>query len=608
MQIEDYLYGRKLHLPLLRTKPESMKAEEWALLDRQVLGVIRLTLSRSVAHNVVKEKTIADLMKAFSGMYEKPSANNKVHLMKKLFNLKMVENASVAQHLNEFNTFTNQLSSIEIDFGDEICALIVLASLPNSSEAMRMAEEKLNLRCCGSGKRPISLPNGSVWLLEKVRHIPDLRSNLISIGQLDDERHALLFVGGTWKVTKGARVLARGKKTGTLYMTSCLRDTIAVVDASTDTSLWHHRLGHMSEKGMKMLLLKGKLPELKSINFDMCESCISGKQKKMSFLKTGRTPKTEKLELVHTDLWEPSLVASFGGSRYYITFIDDSSRKVWIYFLKNKSDVFETFKKWKVMVETETCLKVKCLRSNNGREYINGRFGEYCAAQGINMDKTIPKTPQQNGVAERMNRTLNERARIYLINRGPLVLMEFRLPKEVWSGKEVDMSTPVAEVRRSSRNIRPPQCYSPILNYLLLTDDGEPKCYDEALQDENSSKWELAMKDEMDSLLGNQTWELTELPIRNKALHNKWVYRIKNEHDGSKRYKARLVVKGFQQNEGIDYIEIFSPVVKMSTIRLVLGMVAAENLHLEQLDVKTTFLHGDLEEDLYMIHPEGFIV
>ena len=139
MQIEDYHYGRKLHLPLLGTKPEAMKAEEWALLDRQVLGVIRLTLSRSVAHNVVKKKAITDLMKALSGMYEKPSTNNKVHLMKKLFNLKMAENASVAQHLNEFNTITNQLSSVEIDFDDEICALIILASLPNNWEAMRMA-------------------------------------------------------------------------------------------------------------------------------------------------------------------------------------------------------------------------------------------------------------------------------------------------------------------------------------------------------------------------------------------------------------------------------------------------------------------------------------
>ena len=82
----------------------------------------------------------------------------------------------------------------------------------------------------------------------------------------------------------------------------------------------------------------------------------------------------------------------------------------------------------------------------------------------------------------------------------------------------------------------------------MLTDNGEPNSYKEALQDENSSKWELAMKDEMDSLLGNQTWDLAELPKGKKALHNKWIYRLKNEHDSSKQYKARLVVKGFEQN------------------------------------------------------------
>ena len=96
---------------------------------------------------------------------------------------------------------------------------------------------------------------------------------------------------------------------------------------------------------MKMLSSKGKLTKLKSVDFDMCESCILGKQKNVSFLKIDKTPKAEKMELVHTDLWRPSPITSLRGSRYYITFIDDSSRKVWVYFLKNKSDVFETFKK-----------------------------------------------------------------------------------------------------------------------------------------------------------------------------------------------------------------------------------------------------------------------
>ena len=86
--------------------------------------------------------------------------------------------------------------------------------------------------------------------------------------------------------------MARGKKAGTLYKTSSPRDTIAVAEASTDTSLLHRRLGHMSEKGMKMLLSKGKLPELKSVDFDLCESCIFGKQKNVT-LETGRTLKAE---------------------------------------------------------------------------------------------------------------------------------------------------------------------------------------------------------------------------------------------------------------------------------------------------------------------------
>ena len=110
MQIEDYLYGEKLHIPLLGKKPNNMKDEEWNLLDRQVLGVIPLTLLRSIVHNVIKEKTTVDLMKTLSSMYKKLSTNNKVHMMKTLFNLKKAQGTLVAQHLNEFNTITNQLS------------------------------------------------------------------------------------------------------------------------------------------------------------------------------------------------------------------------------------------------------------------------------------------------------------------------------------------------------------------------------------------------------------------------------------------------------------------------------------------------------------------
>ena len=99
MQIEDYLHGKKLHLALLGRKPENMDEEEGASLDGQVLGLVRLTLMRKVAYNVIKERSIVGLMTATYDMYEKLSANNKVYLMKNLFNLKMTERMSITQHL-----------------------------------------------------------------------------------------------------------------------------------------------------------------------------------------------------------------------------------------------------------------------------------------------------------------------------------------------------------------------------------------------------------------------------------------------------------------------------------------------------------------------------
>ena len=216
----------------------------------------------------------------------------------------------------------------------------------------------------------------------------------------------------------------------------------------------------MSEKGMKTLLSKGKLSDLKNVDVGLCEDCIFGKQKKVCFIKIGKTPKAERLELVHTDVWGPYPVSSLACSLYYVTFIDDSTRKLWVYFLKKKSEVFDTFRKWKAMVENETGLKIKRVRSDNGGEYRDNRFRELCANNGIKMEKTVPMTPQQNGVAKRMNRTLNERARsmrihaglpkmfwaeavntaAYLINRGPSIHLDGKIPEEVWSGKEVNLS------------------------------------------------------------------------------------------------------------------------------------------------------------------------
>ena len=116
---------------------------------------------------------------------------------------------------------------------------------------------------------------------------------------------------------------------------------------------------------------------------------------------------------------------------------------------------------------------------------------------------------------------------------------------------------------------------------------------------ETRKNWEQGLNEEMDSLIRNQTWDLVEFPIGKRALQNKWVYRLKEEDAGKKQYKARLFVKGFAQKKGINFDEIFPPVVKITSIRTILSLVAVEDLHLEHLDVKTTFLHGDFEEYIY---------
>lgn len=128
--------------------------------------------------------------------------------------------------------------------------------------------------------------------------------------------------------------------------------------------------------------------------------------------------------------------------------------------------------------------------------------------------------------------------------------------------------------------------------------------------DNHKEEWLKSMQEEMKSLHENSTYKLVDLPKGIRALKNKkWVYKLKTEENNSRpRYKARLVVKGFGQKKGIYFEDIFSPVLKMSSIWVMLGLAVSLNLDVEQLDVKIAFLHGDLEEEIYMEQPKGFKV
>jgi hypothetical protein len=181
--------------------------------------------------------------------------------------------------------------------------------------------------------------------------------------------------------------------------------------------------------------------------------------------------------------------------------------------------------------------------------------------------------------------------------------------EEVEEAKE-EPHTPV--LRRSVRDRRQPESYSPPgfhSNFALSITDDDPITVREAVNSEDSKLWKKAMVEEMDSLDKNAAWDIVELPTGRKSVGRKWLFKKKFNAQGKvEKYKAWLVAKGYSQVEGIDFGEIFSPVAKLTSIRFLLSIAAAFDLEVGQMDVKTTFLHGDLEEEIYMKQPEGFVV
>ena len=121
--------------------------------------------------------------------------------------------------------------------------------------------------------------------------------------------------------------------------------------------------------------------------------------------------------------------------------------------------------------------------------------------------------------------------------------------------------------------------------------------------------WKEAINDEVESILKNHTWELVDLPPGSKPLGYKWIFKKKMKADGSiDKYKARLVIKGYKQKEGLDYFDTYSPVTRISSIQMLIAIVAIHNLEIHQMDVKTAFLNGDLDKEIYMEQPRGFMV
>ena len=169
----------------------------------------------------------------------------------------------------------------------------------------------------------------------------------------------------------------------------------------------------MSKRGITGLAKKNLLAGMKQTKVKRCVHCLEEKQKRVSFHSHPPSRMSELLDQVQSDMYGPFKMKSKGGALYFSTFIDDHSCKIWVYPLKSKDEVLYVFKQFQALSEIQTGKKVKYIRTDNGGEYI-GSFDDYFRLQEIRHQKTPPKTPQLNSLAERMNRTLVERVRCVL--------------------------------------------------------------------------------------------------------------------------------------------------------------------------------------------------
>jgi hypothetical protein len=494
------------------------------------------------------------------------------------------------------------------------------------------------------------------------------------------------------------------------------------------------------------------IPELQSTHEGIYKGCALGKNIKKPFPSSNNRSK-EILDLIHADICGLMPVKSLGGSSYYVIFIDGYSIKTWLYLLKTKDEVFNKFQEFKAEIENLMNKKIKTLRTDNGGEYTSKEFVAFYKSTEIRRELIVPHSPQQNGVAERKNRSIEETVKallndqglsmflwgeatmtkIYVQNRSLHRILKNMTPEEAFSGKKPNVENlrifgcPVyshipkdkrnklepsgkkgifvgysdsskayriyipeqhkIEVSRdvtfnekmafkksigesieeeeieelneertenvNDENELPDHPMEPYENidsdiipktnkipswleatlqdterlkvpegtfrkgkrpkrlsidvaYMTKLLDEEPTTFEEAVQ---KGQWKEAMMEEHQSIMKNEVWEIIPRPKEKSVVNSKWVYKIKHAADESvDKYKARFIVRGFSQKEGQDYDETFAPVARYTSIRAIISLFASMGWNLHQMDVKTSFLNGVIEEEVYIEQPQGFEV
>ncbi|GJT49029.1 putative reverse transcriptase domain-containing protein [Tanacetum coccineum] len=520
----------------------------------------------------------------------------------------------------------------------------------------------------------------------RVYYVEGLRHNLFSVGQFCDGDLEVAFRKNTCFIRNLEGVdLLSGSRDTNLYIISLddmlKTSSICLLSKASKTKswLWHRRLSHL--------------------NF--------GKSKKSSHQPKAEDTNQEKLYLLHMDLCGPMHVASINGKRYILVIVDDYSRFTWVRFLRTKDEAPEAIIKCIKNIQVRLNATVRNVRTDNGTEFVNQTLCEFYENVGISHQTSVARTPQQNDVVKRRNRTLVEAARTMLIfSKAPLFLWAEAIntacytqnrsiirrrynktPYELMQDKKPDLSffhvfgalcyptndsddlgklDAKADIGIFVGYAPTLQCMTPATSSLGLVPNpvSQQPCippnrddwdllfqliFDEYFtpplnvvsqvqeavalravnlanspvstsidQDAPSSSTLSTQKQEQSPNISQGFEESPKTPIfhddpLNESPHEKSTSQgsssnVKtDEFGGVLKNKARLVAQGFRQEEGIDFEESFAPVARIEAIRIFIANAAHKNMMIFQMDVKTTFLNGELKEEVYVSQPEGFV-
>ncbi|GJT53042.1 putative ribonuclease H-like domain-containing protein [Tanacetum coccineum] len=277
---------------------------------------------------------------------------------------------------------------------------------------------------------------------EDVYFVKELKFNLFSVSQMCDKKNYVLFTDSeclvlspNFKLPDENQILLKIPRQNNMYsfdMKNIVpKDglTCLVAKATSEESmLWHRRLGHVNFKNINKLVkenLVRDLPLKRFENDQTCVACLKGKQHRASCKTKAFSPITKPLFMLHMDLFGPTFVSSLMHKKYCLVVTDDYSRFSWVFFLRTKDETSEILKNFIKEIENLVDKKVKIIRSDNGIEFKNKVMDDFCREKGIKREYSVARTPQQNGVAERKNRTLIEAART--------MLADSKLPKTFWA-------------------------------------------------------------------------------------------------------------------------------------------------------------------------------